>query len=301
MDKSNIWTIIDEQFPKMSKGHKAIATFIRDHYDVAVFMTAAQIGKAIKVSESTVVRFASSLGYDGFPDFQRTLVTWVRTEGNSSVRNDVEIMNCSQSQIVDRVLKGDIEKINDTLKELDPSAFDNAVSILLEAKTVYIVGIRTCSPLAEFLAFYLRLIRGNVICVTTTSTSETFEQMINVSEEDTVVGISFPRYSMRTLKAMEFASDRNAKVINITDNYHSPVCMYSSINLFAPCNAVSIVDSLTAPMSVINALIVATCQKIPQKVSDNIAKLEAAWNDYQVYASDEIDYIDDETIKDDNS
>lgn len=298
MDKQDVLGIIEEKMPGMSKGQRAIAQFIRDNHDTAVFMTAAEIGKAINVSESTVVRFASSLGYDGFPDFQKNLVSLVKGNLNSASRFDIDLENNSQSQIVDSVLKGDIDKINDTLNQLDPVAFDNAIDAILEAKTVYIVGIRTCSPLAEFLAFYLRLIRDNVICVTTTSTSETFEQMIRVSENDTVIGISFPRYSMRTLKAMEFATDRNAKVVNLTDNMHSPVCMYSSINLFAGCNMASIVDSLVAPMSVINAIIVAACKRVPETVRDNINSLENAWNNYQVYMSDEIDYIDEDNVTD---
>lgn len=296
MDKKNVLEIIEERLPKMSKGQRAIAEYIRDNHDTAVFMTAAQIGNAINVSESTVVRFASSLGYNGFPDFMQNLVTVVKGNMNAPVMFDVDLMNSSQSQIINSVLRGDIDKINSTLADLDTVAFETAVDALISAKTVYIVGIRTCSPLAEFLAFYLRLIRENVICVTTTSTSETFEQMIRVNENDAVVGISFPRYSMRTLKAMEFASDRNAKVINLTDNMHSPVCMYSNINLFAQCNMASIIDSLVAPLSVINALIIAACQKVPETVSENITNLEKAWNDYQVYLSDEIDYMDEDSI-----
>lgn len=290
--------IIEEKKPKMSKGHKAIADFIINKYDTAVFMTAAQIGEAINVSESTVVRFASSLGYDGFPDFQKHFAMWVKGRMNSVNKVENKFVNSSQSQIIDSVLKNDIKNINNTLLELDPDTFENAVNVLLEARTVYIVGIRTCKPLADLFAFYLNLVRGNVVCVTTNSLSETFEQMIRVNEEDAVVGISFPRYSMRTLKTLEFASDRNAKVINITDSIHSPVCMYSSINLFAKSDSESIVDSMVAPISVLNAFVVAFCVKARDKVAENINVLEDTWNNYQVYINDEIDYFDDEIISD---
>jgi DNA-binding MurR/RpiR family transcriptional regulator len=189
-----------------------------------------------------------------------------------------------------------MEKISDTLQSLDPIAFEAAVNVILEAKTIYIVGIRSCEPLAEFLTFYLNMIRGNVVLLKTTSVSEMFEQMIRIDEKDAVIGISFPRYSMRTLKAMEFATDRNAKVISITDNVHSPMCLYSSCNLFARSDMVSIVDSLVAPLSVINALVVALCLRVPEQVKHNLEMLEQTWNNYQVYLNDEINFIDEEPM-----
>ena len=298
MDKIDVIGVIDEFYPSMSKGHKAIANYIKEYYDTAVFMTAAKIGEEIGVSESTVVRFASSLGYDGFPDFQSCLASWVKNRMNNVQKIGAKYGNSSQSQIIDSVLKGDIERINDTLTELDPNAFEAAIDALLQAKKVYITGIRACAPVAEFLAFYLNMIRDDVICLTTTSVSETFEQMLRIDNNDAFVGISFPRYSMRTLKAMEFASDRNAKVISITDSIHSPMCMYSSINLFSRSDMVSVVDSLVAPLSVINALVVAFCLKAPEEVKENLNKLEDAWANYQVYLNDEINFINDEPMVD---
>jgi len=298
MDKIDVIGVIDEFYPSMSKGHKAIANYIKEYYDTAVFMTAAKIGEEIGVSESTVVRFASSLGYDGFPDFQSCLASWVKNRMNNVQKIGAKYGNSSQSQIIDSVLKGDIERINDTLTELDPNAFEAAIDALLQAKKVYITGIRACAPLAEFLAFYLNMIRDDVVCLTTTSVSETFEQMLRIDNNDAFVGISFPRYSMRTLKAMEFASDRNAKVISITDSIHSPMCMYSSINLFSRSDMVSVVDSLVAPLSVINALVVAFCLKAPEEVKENLNKLEDAWANYQVYLNDEINFINDEPMVD---
>ena len=170
------------------------------------------------------------------------------------------------------------------------------MDIILEAKTVYIMGVRSCEPLADFLQFYLNMIRGNVVLLRTTSVSETFEQMIRIDERDAFVGISFPRYSMRTLKAMEFANDRNAKVIAVTDSVHSPMNLYSSCNLFARSDMVSIVDSLVAPLSMINALVVAMCLKQPEEVKENLKNLEEAWNNYQVYLNDEINFIDEEPM-----
>ena len=180
---------------------------------------------------------------------------------------------------------------------LDPAAFDTAGSSILEAKHVYVIGLRSCEPLASFLSFYLSMIRGDVMQLKTTSTTELFEQMIRVSDEDVVIGISFPRYSMRTLKAMEFANDRNAKVITITDSVHSPMNLYSSCNLLARSDMVSIVDSLVAPLSVINALVVALCVKAPEQASKNLKDLEEVWANYQVYLNDEIDYIDNKPVQ----
>lgn len=296
--KDDIIARINERYSSMSKSHKAIAAFISDHYDQAVFMTAAKLGEKLGISESTVVRFASGLGYDGYPEFQKALEEWVQNKLNTVQRMSAKYGKSTQSEILSTVLSADIEKIQDTMENLDSAAFETAVDIILEAKTVYIVGIRSCEPLADFLSFYLNMIRGNVQLLRTTSVSEMFEQMIRIDEKDAIVGISFPRYSMRTLKAMEFANDRNAKVITITDSVHSPMNLYSSCNLFARSDMVSIVDSLVAPLSVINALVVALCLKRPEEVKQGLEMLEDVWNNYQVYLNDEINFIGEEPILD---
>ncbi len=280
----------------MSKGQKAISAFIYDHYDQAVFMTAAKLGETVGVSESTVVRYAMFIGYNGYPEFQRDLEDWVQNKINSVQKIGAKYGKSTQSEILASVLEADIEKLQDTIHSLDPVAFETAVDIILEAKNVYVMGVRSCEPLADFLHFYLNMIRGNVILLKTTSVSETFEQMIRIDEQDAMIGISFPRYSMRTLKAMEFANDRNAKVITITDSVHSPMNLYSSCNLLARSDMVSIVDSLVAPLSVINALVVAMCLKRPEDVKKNLKNLEEAWNNYQVYLNDEINFIDEEPM-----
>ncbi len=292
----DIITRMNEKYIKMSKGHKAIAAYISDHYDQAAFMTAAKLGETVGVSESTVVRFAMHLGYEGYPEFQNALAEWVKNKLNSVQKMGAKYGKSTQSEILTSVLSADIEKIQDTIVNLDPAAFEAAVDIILRAQTIYLIGVRSCEPLADFLHFYLNMIRGNVVLIKTTSVSEMFEQMIRVGEKDAVIGISFPRYSMRTLKAMEFANDRNAKVITITDSIHSPMNLYSSCNLLARSDMVSIVDSLVAPLSVINALVVALCLRRPDDVKRNLETLEDVWNNYQVYLNDEINFIDEEPI-----
>ncbi|MBD5471775.1 MAG: MurR/RpiR family transcriptional regulator [Lachnospiraceae bacterium] len=292
----DIITRMNEKFMKMSKGHKAIASYISDHYEQAVFMTAAKLGETVGVSESTVVRFASGLGYDGYPEFQKELESWVKNKLNTVQKIGTKYGKSTQSEILSSVLNADIEKIQDTLVSLDAVAFEAAVDIILEAETVYLVGVRSCEPLADFLHFYLNMIRGNIVLLKTTSVTEMFEQMIRIGDKDAIVGISFPRYSMRTLKAMEFANDRNAKVITVTDSIHSPMNLYSSCNLLARSDMVSIVDSLVAPLSLINALVVALCLKAPEEVKKNLETLEEVWNNYQVYLNDEINFIDEEPM-----
>jgi len=287
---------MNEKYPRMSKSHKAIAAYIADHYDQAVFMTAAKLGETIGTSESTVVRFATGIGYDGYPEFQRVLEEWVKNKLNTVQKVGAKYGKSTQSEILAAVLSSDIEKIQDTITNLDPNAFEAAVDTIIEARTVYLLGLRSCEPLAEFLNFYLNMIRDRVILLKTTSVTELFEQMIRINERDVIIGISFPRYSMRTLKAMEFASDRNAKVITITDSIHSPMNLYSSCNLLARSDMVSIVDSLVAPLSVINALVVALCLKRPEEIKTNLENLEDAWNNYQVYLNDEINFIDEEPV-----
>ena len=284
---------INEKYSSMSKGQKLLSTYITDNYDKAVFLTAEKLGKVVGVSESTVVRFATHLGYRGYPEFQKALEELVRNKLNSIQRMEVTYGRISQSKILDTVLQSDAEKIKSTLEQIDQNAFESALDIILNAKHIYIVGIRSCAPLASFMSFYFNLMFDNVHLLHTSSSSELFEQMVRISEEDVIIGISFPRYSMRTLKAMEFANNRNAKVITLTDSVQSPMNLYSACNLIAKSDMASIVDSLVAPLSVINALIVALCMRKQSEVAETLEALEDIWNEYQVYESDEINYIDD--------
>lgn len=284
---------INECYGSLSKGQKILATYITDNYDKAVFLTAAKKGQVVGVSESTVVRFATHLGYKGYPEFQKALEEMVRNKLNSIQRMEVTYGRISQSHILETVLQSDQEKIKDTLEHIDEHAFELAVDTIIKAKHIYIVGIRSCAPLAAFMAFYFNLMFENVTLLQTNNSSELFEQMVRISKDDVIIGISFPRYSMRTLKAMEFANNRNAKVITLTDSVHSPMNLYSSCNLIARSDMASIVDSLVAPLSVINALIVALCMKKQGEVAKTLETLEDIWNEYQVYENDEINYIDD--------
>ena len=282
---------INEKYSSMSKGQKLLSTYITDNYDKAVFLTAEKLGKVVGVSESTVVRFATHLGYRGYPEFQKALEELVRNKLNSIQRMEVTYGRISQSEIIEAVLHSDIEKIKLTLEAIDQKAFDLAIDTLLNAKRVYVIGIRSCAPLASFLSFYLNLVCENVTLVNTNSSSEIFEQLIRINEEDVIVGISFPRYSMRTLKALEFASNRKAKVITLTDSVHSPMNLYSSCNLIARSDMASIVDSLVAPLSVINALVVALCMKKQREVVTTLETLEKIWGEYQVYSNDELNQV----------
>ena len=288
----NLLVRIQKKYNTFSKGQKNLADYIIKNYDKAVFLTAARLGKEVGVSESTTVRFATQLGYKGFPEFHRALEELVRNRLTSIQRMEVTYGHVPQGEILDTIFQSDIEKIKMTMESIDHNAFELAVDTLLEARTIYIVGIRSCAPLASFLGFYLNLILDDVRLVQTNSASEIFEQMIRINEKDVIIGISFPRYSMRTLKAIEFANNRNAKVITITDSVHSPINLYSSCNLIAKSDMASIVDSLVAPLSVVNALVVALCMKRQSEVVNTLESMEKIWDEYQVYSSDEINHVE---------
>lgn len=295
--EENLLSRMNTQYHKFSKGQKKLVSYIMDNYDKAAFFTAAKLGETVGVSESTVVRFAIHLGYKGYPEFQKALEELVRNKLNSIQRMEVTYGRVPQSEILDTVLRADIEKIKLTMENIDHNAFELAVETILEAKSIYIVGIRSCAPLASFLGFYFNLLFDNVHLMHTNSSSELFEQMIHISKDDVIIGISFPRYSMRTLKALEFANNRNAKVITLTDSIHSPMNLYSSCNLIARSDMASIVDSLVAPLSVINALVVALCMRKQREVTATLEDLEKIWDEYQVYNNDEINLADGKEIE----
>ena len=291
--KEDLLQQIEQMMPTFSKSQKLIANYILNHYEKAAYMTALKLGNAVNVSESTVVRFAIELGYEGYPQLQRSLQSHIKNRLTSIQRMEVTYGRISQSKILETVLKSDADKIHSTLEKIDQNAFELAVDTILHAKHIYIIGIRSCAPLASFMAFYFTLMFPNVHLIQTSSSSEIFEQMVRIGKEDVIIGISFPRYSMRTLKAMEFANNRSAKVITLTDSVHSPMNLYSSCNLIADSDMAFIVESLVVPLSVINALIVALCMKKQNEVAKTLEMLEDIWDEYQVYENDEINYIDD--------
>lgn len=290
MGNDNLFAKIQSSYNDFSKGQKKLADYIMSNYEQAVFMTAVRLGNEVGVSESTAVRFAVELGYDGYPEFRQALEEVVLNKLNSVQRMEVSYNNIPEDKILSTVLMDDIEKIKQTLEnENNKEAFQQAVKNILQARRVYIVGIRSCAPLAAFMEFYLHQILDDVRLVTSNNTSEMFEQMMKVDSSDVVIGISFPRYSMRTLKAMEFANNRRAKIITITDSIHSPINLYSACALLAKSDMASIVDSLVAPLSMINALLVALAMERKDEVMGTLSEMEKLWEEYQVYNRDDME------------
>jgi len=278
---------INESYNRLSKGQKLLANYIIDHYEKAVFLTAAKLGKIVGVSESTVVRFANELGYDGYPKLQRALEELVKNKLTSIQRVEVTSDRIDKSHILKFVLHSDMEKIKHTIEEIDEVVFDQSIDMIMEAKTIYIVGVRSSAALANFLGFYFNLIFDNIKLIHTNSVSEMFEQIHRISSEDVMLGISFPRYSKRTLKAMEYAKTKGANVITITDSLLSPMVQFSHCSLIARSDMVSFVDSLVAPLSLINAIIVALSIRKKESLVSSLESLEKIWSEYQVYDNDD--------------
>ena len=274
---------IKTMFPTFSKGQKYIARYIIEHYEKAAFMTASKLGNIVGVSESTVVRFASELGFEGYPELQKALQEMIRNKLTSVQRIEVSTDILGNGEIIEKVCNSDIDKIKKTLAEASKEDFEGAVNAIANARKIYIFGVRSAAAIASFLGFYFGLILDNVKLIHTSSDSEVFEQILHVRREDVVIGISFPRYSSRTVKAMKYSSDRGATVISITDSDLSPLYQYSNYNLLAKSDMVSFVDSLVAPLSLVNALIVAVGMKKQNEVYETFAELERIWDKYDVY------------------
>jgi DNA-binding MurR/RpiR family transcriptional regulator len=274
---------MQDKFAEMSKGQKLIANYIINHYDKAAFMTAAKLGEVVGVSESTVVRFALELGFDGYPKLQKMLQELIKSKLTSIQRIEVTSNRINEEDILKSVLQSDIEKLKITLEEIDQTSFNNIVESILNAGRIYILGVRSSSTLASFLGFYFNLIFDNIRLVHTTSVSEMFEQIVRASSGDVVIGISFPRYSKRTIKALQFVKSQGATVVAITDNYESPLAAHADHCIYARSDMASFVDSLIAPLSVINALIVAVGMRKKQQVYETFERLEKIWDEYQVY------------------
>lgn len=280
---SDILTTIHDQLRTFSKGQKLIANYILQSYDKAAFMTASRLGKTVGVSESTVVRFAVELGFDGYPSMQRTLQELVRNKLTSVQRIEVANDRIGNQDVVSTVLQADIDTLRKTSETLDRREMNASVELILQAKRIYIIGVRSSTAIADFLNFYFRNIFENVSLVSSTSTSEMFEQMLRVGKGDVVIGISLPRYSSRTVKTMQYAKDCGAATIAITDKPDAPAGKLADHVLVAKSDMVSIVDSLVAPMSVVNALIVAVSRRREEQVSTTFKNLERLWDEYDVY------------------
>ena len=280
---ADIFSRIQENLSGFSKGQRLISAYIMESYDKAAFMTANKLGRTVGVSESTVVRFAVELGYDGYPSMQKALQEVVRNKLTSVQRMEVVNDLIGSQGVVPMVLRSDMETIRLTAENLDRDSFDSAVDAILTARNVYIVGVRSSATLASFLNFYLRNMMDNVRLVDANAVSEMFEQLVHVGPGDVVVGISFPRYSSRTIKTMQFCRDSGARVVAITDSPQAPAAKIAENVLIAKSEMVSIVDSLVAPLSLINALIVAVGRRKETDLSKIYAELERIWEEYDVY------------------
>lgn len=279
----DILTHIQENMGSFSKGQKLIANFILESYDKAAFMTACKLGRTVNVSESTVVRFAAELGYDGYPSMQKALQEMIRNKLTAIQRIEVSNDRIGDQDIMSMVMQSDIEKIRITLEETDRESFNQAVDMIIAAKRIYILGVRSASALANFMGFYFNYIFDNVLRVDTTSISEVFEQVMRIGPGDVFIGLSFPRYSKRTVQAMQYAKSQGANVIAITDSAVSPLANIADISLLAKSDMASFVDSLVAPLSLVNALIVAVSRKKSDQLESTFGKLEQIWSEYEVY------------------
>lgn len=278
---------IRNSLEKLSKGHRSIATYILENYDKAAFLTASELGKATGVSESTVVRFATEMGYDGYPELQKSLQEIIRNRLTNVQRMEVTTAKIGENDVLRTIMAADMDKLRQTVDGIDDKEFLAAVDTIANADKIYILGTRSCSALASFLGFYLNLIFKGVKTISTSSASETFEQMFRVGERDAVIAISFPRYSSRTVKAVSYAAAKNAGIVAITDSMNSPIVPYSDHALIARSDMSYFVDSLVAPLSIINAIIVALVLKNKDSVRNTFEELENIWDKYEVYEKHE--------------
>ena len=282
---SSVLQTIRQQMDGFSKGQKRIAEYILSDYDKAAFMTAAKLGKTAQVSESTVVRFASELGYSGYPAMQKALQELIRGRLTSVQR--IRASEMEEGDLLSRAMHRDVETINTTIESIDRAAFANVVEKLLAAEHVYIVGVRSSAFLAGYLNFYLRLLMDNVILVQHSAAGEIYEQMVHIGPKDVLIAISFPRYSNMVIHAVDMACERGADVIAITDNGMSPLMPYATEALFVQCEALSYVDSLAAPLSFLNALVLAVGYRRRQEVDETFSQLEQVWSKYDIFGKSE--------------
>lgn len=291
-NSKDLMRLIQGKFIRLSKGQKLIAEYILKNYDKAAFMTAARLGVAVGVSESTVVRFANELGFSGYPKLQKALQELIKNKLTTVQRLELRNDYFSDGDALKGVLKADMENIRATLEKINQNTFQDVVKSIFEAKRIYIIGLRSSTALAEFLGFYLNIILQNVKVVSY-GISDVFEQMINVGEGDLVIGIGFPRYAAKTIDTLAFSQDRGAKVVALTDSLLSPLATKADYTLIAQSNMASFVDSLVAPLSVINALIIAVGMREKENISNVFENLEEIWKNYNVYSYNNKNVADD--------
>lgn len=273
---------IQKKFPKLSKGQKLIAQYIIENYDKAAFMTASKLANKVGVSESTVVRFANALGFEGYPQLQKGLEEIIKTKLTTVQRVEMASEYSNEGAILKKVLKSDMDNIRTTLEKIDYDVFQQVVDKICSAEKIYIVGLRSSTALADYFGFYLNLILDNVKIVSY-GISNIFEQILRISERDLVIGIGFPRYSIQTVDALTYAKEQGATIVGITDSLLSPLASIADYPLTAKSNMASFVDSLVAPLSLINALIVAVGMREKDEITEYFNKLEGIWEKYNVY------------------
>ncbi len=281
--KRNLLKDIEEGMSSFSKSQKLISRYILDNYDKAAYMTASKLGAVVNVSESTVVRFAIELGFEGYPEFQHSLQEVVRTRLTSFQRMDVTNNLIGDGDVLTKVLMSDIEKIKRTLEEIDRAAFEEAVNYIVSAKNIYILGLGSSSVIARALNLSLRMIFDNVKLISASSGSEIYEQIMNIGQDDVILAASFPRYSKRVVNAVSFARDKGADVIALTDSTASPIAPYANQILYAKSDMASFADSLAAPLSVVNAIVVAVSRRKQDELRVRLHRLEEIWEEYNVY------------------
>ncbi|MBS5688917.1 MAG: MurR/RpiR family transcriptional regulator [Firmicutes bacterium] len=281
--ENDLLSVLSKGGNKFSKGQRIIAKYILSNYDKAAFMTAGRLGKIVGVSESTVVRFAAELGYDGYPSMRKALQEMIRNRLTSVQRIEVAKSMIDDNDIVRSIIGSDIQNLQATLEILEQDSFNKFVDSIIEAKNIYIVGMRTSTSLSSFLGLYLNLLRSNVSVIHDTAASEVFEQIIRIGEGDLFIAISFPRYSSHTVDAMEFAKKMGAMTAAITDGPASPLNGIADVCLHAKSDMVSFLDSLVAPMSLINAIIIAVGIKNKENLSKTFERLETVWSENKVY------------------
>jgi len=280
---TDILLLLQDRIGTLSKSHKMLANYLLEAYDKAAFFTAGKLGEAVGVSESTVVRFAAELGYSGYPAMQKAMQEAIMKKLTAVQRIEVGVDRYSGGDLLNQVFRQDIDKIRATMETVDPAAFETAVEKVLNAEHIYILAVRSSATLGDYLCYYLNYMLDNVRMIHATSPSEMFERLVRVGSNDVAIAISFPRYSQTTLQAARFCAESGAKVIAITDSANSPLAAESDIALLAKMDIMSLVDSLVAPMSLINALIVAVGQKRKKEISGTLSRLESIWDEYEVY------------------
>lgn len=284
MEQLNLLQRIEKKSPDFSKGQRRLAEYIKKNYDIAAYLTASKLGNEAGVSESTVVRFAYQLEYDGYPELQKAIQVIVKTNSNSVQRLSLSSKRYQEKGVLKSVMYTDADRLRDTIQNgIDEKEFKKAVSYINECQRLFILGARSAAYLSGLLGYYLKMMFDNVFIVDANSTSETLEQIYNIGENDVMFGVTFPRYSKRTIYALQYAKNHGARTIALTDNYQSPIVEYANCTLIAKSDVMTIVDSMVGPLSVVNALVTAIALLRKEDVEKRLMALEELWNEYDVY------------------